>query len=220
MKTLIKNGKTIEYHIIRKPIKNVYYRIKNGMIVVSASAKVSVIQIESFMSERFDVFYEKIHQENHREHDDTINLWGKTYHMILNKGRFSYHVSTDVVYVKSLNEDFELIKRHIYHQEMIAMLDQLLYKVHEQIKIVGLEPISIKIKYLKSKFGSYHRFQRLITLNSYLARLNPIYTEYVLYHEYAHALEFNHSKDFYKVLDKLMPNHRLYQKDLKKIALH
>jgi predicted metal-dependent hydrolase len=41
----------------------------------------------------------------------------------------------------------------------------------------------------------------------------------VIYHEYAHAIVFNHSKDFYNLLGEFMPNHRLYQKDLKRIAI-
>jgi len=83
----------------------------------------------------------------------------------------------------------------------------------------GLRLIPIKLKYLKSKFGSYHRKNKEITLNTFLARLNPIYLSYVIYHEYAHAIVFNHSKDFYNLLGEFMPNHRVYQKDLKKIAI-
>lgn len=220
MKYIHKGDKTLAYHVIRKPNKNVYYRIKEGMIVVSANRYVSYERIEIFIKERFDDFYQKIHQERHLESEDTINLWGHQYHLIVTKGRFSYEISSDVIYVKSLSDDIELIKRHIYQKEIVSMLEIILPKVNENIKVVHLNPIPIHIKYLKSKFGSYHRFNRVITLNSFLARLNPIYLEYVLYHEYAHAIEFNHSKDFYKVLDKLMPNHKLYQKDLKKIALH
>ena len=99
------------------------------------------------------------------------------------------------------------------------MVDKLSSKVKEVIGTVGLSLLPTKIKYLRSKFGSYHKKNHEITLNSFLARLNPIYLEYVIYHEYAHVLIFNHSKDFYNLLDKLMPYHRLYQKDLKKIAI-
>ena len=92
-------------------------------------------------------------------------------------------------------------------------------KINQKISTKGLKPCPFKLKYLKSKFGSYHRKNKEITLNTFLARLNPIYLEYVIYHEYAHAIVFNHSKDFYNLLSEFMPNHRVYQKDLKRMAI-
>ena len=46
-----------------------------------------------------------------------------------------------------------------------------------------------------------------------------IYLEYVLYHEYAHKIVFNHSKDFYDILDSWMTGHKNIQKALKKMAI-
>ena len=91
--------------------------------------------------------------------------------------------------------------------------------IEETISRKGLSILPVKLKYLKSKFGSYHRKNNEITLNTFLARLDKIFLVYVIYHEYAHALVFNHSKDFYHLLSEFMPNHKVYQKDLKKIAI-
>ena len=113
-----------------------------------------------------------------------------------------------------------LNKKRIYFAEMEKILPLLHQKIDPKLMHLGLSPLPIKLKNLKSKFGSYHIRKREITLNIFLSTLDPIYLEYVLYHEYAHVIEFNHSKAFYHVLDQLMPNHHVYQKDLKKIAIH
>ena len=39
--------------------------------------------------------------------------------------------------------------------------------------------------------------------------------DFVLIHELAHIIEFNHSKDFYKVIATVMPSYKLQQKQLK-----
>ena len=219
MNTYTKDGQTITYHIIRKSNKNAYFRIKDGVLVVTANILTSKKAIESFIDLKFDVFYEKINRDQFVEPTDQITLWGKTYRLDQFYGNFSYHIEDDHVTVRSRSDDVVSIKKKIYLSE----LNKQVLITHEEIlpvlRSVGLNILPIKIKYLKSKFGSYHRKHHEITLNSFLATLDPIYLGYVMFHEYAHVLVFNHSKDFYNLLDKLMPNHKVYQKDLKKIAI-
>ncbi len=219
MNTYTKDGQTITYHIIRKSNKNAYFRIKDGVLVVTANILTSKKAIESFIDLKFDVFYEKINRDQFVEPTDQITLWGKTYRLDQFYGNFSYHIEDDHVVVRSRSDDVVSIKKKIYLSE----LNKHVLITHEEIlpvlRSVGLNILPIKIKYLKSKFGSYHRKHHEITLNSFLSTLDPIYLTYVMFHEYAHVLVFNHSKDFYNLLDKLMPNHKVYQKDLKKIAI-
>ena len=219
MKIYVKNGLSITYEVIRKPNKNAYFRIKDGVLVVSAHPRTSLKTIESFIDLKFDVFHKKINESMIKESDDLISLWGNTYQVIWTFGSFRYDIVEKNIHIRTRQQDPDKDKKRVYQKELEDMVLKLKPKIDQVIQQVGLHPLPIKIKYLKSKFGSYHRKNQEITLNSFLARLNPIYLEYVLYHEYAHALVFNHSKDFYNLLDKLMPNHKVYQKDLKKIAI-
>ncbi|HOI84814.1 MAG TPA: DUF45 domain-containing protein [Acholeplasmataceae bacterium] len=220
MNTLTKNGKTITYTIIPKDNKKTYFRVKQHMVVVTTHPLAQRDRIERFILDRFDMFYEKTHEVKHEESDDEITLWGKMYTLILTHGAFKYTISEDVIYLSSRQEDMVLNKKRIYFAEMEKILPLLHQKIDPKLMHLGLSPLPIKLKNLKSKFGSYHIRKREITLNIFLSTLDPIYLEYVLYHEYAHVIEFNHSKAFYHVLDQLMPNHHVYQKDLKKIAIH
>lgn len=219
MKIYVKNGLSITYEVIRKPNKNAYFRIKDGVLVVSAHPRTSLKVIESFIDLKFDVFHKKINESMTKESDDLISLWGNTYQVIWTFGSFRYDIVEKNIHIRTRQQDPDKDKKRVYQKELEHMVLTLKPRIDQVIHQVGLHPLPIKIKYLKSKFGSYHRKNQEITLNSFLARLNPIYLEYVLYHEYAHALVFNHSKDFYNLLDKLMPNHKVYQKDLKKIAI-
>lgn len=219
MKTYIKDGKTITYHVIKKPNKNAYFRIKNGVLVVTAHPRTTLHAIESFIDLKFDAFYKKVNESVFKEPDDIIILQNKTYHLFKTKGQFQYHKEDQTIYVKSRSDDLSVIKKRIYAHELERMIEEVMPEIDIKLHDVGLSRIPMKIKYLRSKFGSYHKKHHEITLNSFLARLDLVYTKYVIFHEYAHILVFNHSKDFYNLLDKLMTNHKVYQKDLKKIAI-
>ena len=39
--------------------------------------------------------------------------------------------------------------------------------------------------------------------------------DFVIVHELAHILEFNHSKEFYKIISLIIPSYKLQQKQLK-----
>jgi predicted metal-dependent hydrolase len=214
-----KGDQAIHYVIIHKKIKNTYFRVKENYVLITTSMYTSKKQILSFLDERFDKFYHIILKQHHQDKDHQLTLWGKTYEIILDHGRFSYEIFGNQITITTTKNDIKQIKRLIYHNEMIKQIKDIHPEVIKVIKDWGLYAVPIKLKYLKSKFGSYHRKHREITLNTFLATLPTIYLTYVLYHEYAHAIVFNHSKDFYNLLGEWMPNHRIYQKDLKKIAI-
>ncbi len=219
MNTYEKNGKVITFHIKKKPIKNTYFRIKDGYLQVTTHPKTSHKIILSYIDLKFDALYEKIDALKMIEPDQEIKLWAEMFSLNVTFGNFSYRIEDKQVFVKSTWDDIKKIKQRIYFMELEKKIALIKPEFEAIIARKGLRLIPIKLKYLKSKFGSYHRKNKEITLNTFLARLNPIYLSYVIYHEYAHAIVFNHSKDFYNLLGEFMPNHRVYQKDLKKIAI-
>jgi len=219
METYTKNGKAIPYEIIRKKNKNTYFRIHEDHLKVTTNRYAKKEQIMAFIDLKFEMFYEKIYHSKSIENDDQLTLFGKTYSVLISEGRFSYTIIDDQMLIQSKLKDMKKIKEQVYKAELSNEIERIQPMILETISKKGLSLLPIKLKYLKSKFGSYHRKHNEITLNTFLARLDKIYLIYVIYHEYAHALVFNHSKDFYHLLDEFMPNHKLYQKDLKKIAI-
>jgi predicted metal-dependent hydrolase len=91
--------------------------------------------------------------------------------------------------------------------------------VEMQIRKLNLELVKFKIKDVKSYYGKCFINKKEIIYSIKLAKLDPIFLEYVIYHEYSHFIEANHSKKFYQVLEKLMPNYYEVQKKLKKVKV-
>jgi predicted metal-dependent hydrolase len=219
MKQVTKKGQTIIYKVILKPIKNTYFRVKEQHIQITTNAYTSKKDIETYIYNHFERLYAKLNQEQFIENSYEITLWDKTYQLVLKKGYFHYEIKDEFVYARAMTDDIESIKKRIYLVECHEMIEKLNPEIKDILNKLKIDSLPYKIKYLKSKFGSYHRQHQTITINSFLAKLNPIYLKYVLLHEYAHSLEFNHSKSFYQILDQMMPGHKNIQKALKKCAI-
>ncbi|MBU1093838.1 MAG: M48 family metallopeptidase [Firmicutes bacterium] len=219
METYEKDGRIITYLITHKRIKNTYFRVKDGYLKVTTHPLTKKSLIIAYIDARFDQLYKKLDVTKPKELDNQITLWDHTLELMISYGLFRYRVHSDIVVVWSLETDVAKVKRQVYAKELEQQIKKISKDIEATIAQKGLNILPYKIKYLKSKYGSYHRKNNEITLNSFLSRLDPIYLNYVIYHEYAHAIVFNHSKDFYNLLNEFMPNHRVYQKDLKKIAI-
>jgi len=218
MKILEKEGKTLPYQIIKKNIKHTYFRLKKDHVLITTNRFVKEKQIVSLLRQKFDDLHERLNQKPVLQ-EDQIRLWQKTYTLIIKEGKFHYQVLEDEVVCYSKQNDIDKIRKLIYKQEIIKMMQSLKYKIDETLNRVGIKECPYKFKYLKSKFGSYHKKHHEITLNTFLATIDPIFLEYVIYHEYAHHKVFNHSKAFYDVLDQMMINHKMIQKTLKKMEI-
>lgn len=58
------------------------------------------------------------------------------------------------------------------------------------------------------RWGSCHTVKNIITLNSRLIEVPKEAVEYVVLHEFAHFLQPNHSRAFYAVVERYMPDWR------------
>ena len=80
--------------------------------------------------------------------------------------------------------------------------------------IMQIDYASVSINNSKSRWGSCDS-NRNIKLNFRLIMLPHKTLDFVLVHELAHIIEFNHSKDFYKIISLVIPSYKLQQKQLK-----
>jgi predicted metal-dependent hydrolase len=221
MKQLNKNNQTLKYDIVYKPIRHTYFKIKSDYILISTHRSVNQDIITRYLDTHFDKFMKKIENLNPHQNEGQIILKGQPYELVLKTGRFKYEITDQEVIVHTQSSgDLMTIKKRILALELKKTVEALNPMIQTVISRDGLELRPIKIKYLKSKFGSYHKKNDFITLNSFLATCDIELLIYVLYHEYAHVLVFNHSKNFYDQLQKWLPNHRVYQKRLKSIAIY
>ena len=113
-------------------------------------------------------------------------------------------------YTKVLsNDDIEKIIQKFEKEISSKYFKKIMREVYE--KMVFDYPItepSLKIRNMTSRWGSCMPSKNQITLNLQLIHYDEKFIEYVVYHEYAHLIQPNHSKAFYRIIEKYMPDYK------------
>ena len=86
--------------------------------------------------------------------------------------------------------------------------------VNELVQLTGLKPNKITIKQIKYAWGSCSS-KKNITLNLELIKYSQEAIRYVMLHELCHIKYMNHSKDFWNLVEKYMPNYKQVKKEFK-----
>ena len=209
----------------RKNIKNMYIRIlaPNGDVKVSAPIFVSDAEIIDFVKSKKEWILKKqkyilendikapLKYDNGEKHF----LWGKEYNMQLISNRNVKHafINENTLYLpipqRSTIEKRKKILDEFYRQELKKAIPEVLDKC---TKIVGRKPSDVTVRKMKN-WGNCKQDGR-ITLNLNLAKKDKECLEYVMIHELCHLIEFNHGKNFKKLMDRFCPNWKKIKKRL------
>lgn len=79
---------------------------------------------------------------------------------------------------------------------------------------------SLRVRKMKTLWGSYSLNTNTITINQYLLKARPSLIEYVILHELVHSIYPNHSKSFYDFLGTHMPDWKERKKVLDFEVVH
>lgn len=103
-------------------------------------------------------------------------------------------------------------KKELYTQEQFK---QIIEKTsNDLINQTGLVPNKIRIKNIKYAWGSCSN-NKNITINSKLILYSEDAIKYVILHELCHIKYMNHSKDFWNMVKKYMPEYKEIKKEFK-----
>ena len=218
----IKGNKKIEYEIIIKRNKNAYFRIENQKVIISTGLYIANEKILKVLDENFDKFYDLIEKSRTYNSPNHLMLFGKKYLISLINGKTNnYYFDHDKIFIQIKNpKDLEKYIDQIYQMELRKKIVELNQIMEPNLKAHKLYLVPTHIKKYKSRFGVCDVINKEITINLFLAKIDPSYLLYVLYHEYSHLRVPNHSKEFYLLLSKLFPNYLIIRKELKMIAIN
>ena len=88
-----------------------------------------------------------------------------------------------------------------YHEKALFHFFNILLELN---KITKQEIKSVKIRQMKTRWGSCNAHKSYINLNIELIKKPKKCIEYVIFHELAHLIHPNHSKEFYDYLTLFM----------------
>ena len=83
----------------------------------------------------------------------------------------------------------------------------LMENVEKYSRLIGVKPGTVKVKLVKSKWGSCSKSGNL-NFNLLILCLPKHLIDYVIVHELCHLMEFNHSKKFWILVKTHCPNYK------------
>lgn len=101
-----------------------------------------------------------------------------------------------------------------YKREALSLFPGMLAAVISNHKDKNLEPAGLRIRTMKSRWGSCSR-TGVITLNSDLVRLNDTCIKYVMIHELCHLKHHDHGKGFYHLLSAVCPDWKRLKSEIR-----
>lgn len=99
-------------------------------------------------------------------------------------------------------------------QQCRAVFEEILGEQYPLIAGYGVPMPALRIREMKSCWGSCLYWKGTITLNSWLIQKSRRCIEYVVLHELCHFVHPNHSKQFYELLETLMPDWKERKREL------
>jgi len=85
--------------------------------------------------------------------------------------------------------------------------------------VIGVKVERVFVQRMRTKWGSCSRTLPAIRLNTDLAKKPPECLEYIVVHEMAHLIEPTHNDRFIALMDRLMPNWRIYRQLLNRLPV-
>lgn len=215
--------RTIEYYLTKKAVKNINLRIKHdGRILVSASKAVPVDYIDDFVRKKQEFIIKALEEyEKNPKYTspvtkeyisgESFDILGKSLSLKVSKGSKEAVWADDVfIYLIVKNEN------NLSHKEkmidgwlkklQIETFEQICTDTYQIFKKYNVPYKELKIRCMRSRWGSCQPRKGIITLNSKLIEVPRHCIEYVVLHEFAHFIHPNHSKNFYNFVEKLMPD--------------
>lgn len=208
MKYKIQN-KEYNVEIIHKNNKNTYIRIKEDeTIYVTTSYLTTKKQIIKLLDNNIDSIIRML--ENNKKKQEKKEMFyylGNPYYVIYINSKLEIY--NDKIYVK----DEKTLNRWL-KKEIIKIYTERLnywYNIYEE----NIPYPKLKIRTMKTRWGVCNRRDNSVTLNSELIKYDLTKLDYVIVHELAHFVHFNHSSSFYNLVQKYIPNYKKIRKELK-----
>lgn len=212
----------LEYILTRKSVKNLNMRIKpSGEIHVSANSLVPVKYIDKFVFDHEQTIIKTLDRyEKNRNNmlsplqyvsGEKVRYLGEELYLLVEAapvegvdkiGQFLFLRVKDTTDFKRKER---VMKKWISKMQTEVFLE-ICKGIYPLFEAYGVKYPLVKIRSMKSRWGSCQPQKGTITLNGKMIAAPREAIEYVVLHEFAHLVHPNHSKNFYRVVEELMPD--------------
>lgn len=227
IKTTIIDGSEIRYEFKRSYRRSVVAKIRrDGVIEVRAPLLYRESNMLVFLNQHRRWIFNHLDRLQNADNQQKKYISGEI-HYYLGK-QYTLQVvesNTNSVLIESNSliinskypenpEYLEVLLNKWYKNQAKKVFAELLPPIIEKFKKYNVAPAKISIRDMRSRWGSCSR-KGNISLNLQLIKLNENCIRQVMVHEMCHLVYFNHQAGFYALMEEMMPDWRLWKKELR-----
>ena len=223
----------VSAEVVRKDIKNLHVGVypPNGRVRVAAPLRLDDDAVRLALISRLgwirrqQAGFEKQDRQSQREFvtGESHYLNGRRYRLnvIEYHGLSAVRLRSNTIMELHIGPDAdrearEAVVHRWYRRWLRNQLPALLAKWEPK---VGVTVADVRIKKMKTRWGSCNAEAGRIWLNLELAKKPASCLAYILVHEMVHFLERDHNDRFRELMDRLMPQWRLHRDELNRAPL-
>lgn len=211
-----------QYLLTRKTVKNLNMRVKpNGEIHVSANPLVEVKYIDTFVLSHEATLikaldkYEKMRSDSVQPlqyvSGEKIRFLGEELHLLVETSRIEEVEKIGQFLFLRVKDTTDFARKERVIKKWFSRMQTEIFleickEIYPLFKSYGVKYPLVKIRNMKTRWGSCQPQKGIITLNGNMIGAKREAIEYVVLHEFAHFIHPNHSRDFYGLVESLMPD--------------
>lgn len=204
------NGNKYEVIIEKKNNKNTYIRVKDDLkIYVSTSYLTPKFMIKSLIDNNKQSINKMIdHALKKQNKKNEYYFLGMKLNIIKSNVKRPY-LEYDNLYINNkedIDKWFNKITRKVF-QERLDVIYNNFTKDIPYPKLV--------IRKMTTRWGVCNKNLQKVTLNYNLIHMDRKYLDYVIVHELSHFIHFDHSKEFWKLVEENEPNYKKIRKEMR-----
>ena len=197
------DDKDYQVQITYKRVKNINYRFKNGVFVISCRRLTPMSAIKSGL-DKFAKRLIKRTPVRKGETEEYIYIFGNKYDLSF-PGEITLPSGDQFIY-KTIEDLHKKLKKWF--------LNYVTIETNKMAKTMSAPEYRVKVRKMVSRYGTNSRQTKSITYSLTLLHYSPEIIESVIVHELTHCFVFNHSDNFYRLLYKYSPNYDILRKKL------
>jgi len=223
----------LRVEIVRKAIKNLHVGVypPNGRVRVAAplrhddeAVRLAVISRLGWIRRQQEAFRQQARQSPREMVTGESHYYlGRRYrlHVVEHNGPPALILRNNTTMELRIRPGSEAERREAvlhrwYRERLRELLPSLAAKWEPKVGVASTE---IRIKKMKTRWGTCNPAARRIWLNLELAKKPLSCLEYILVHELVHLRERHHNERFRELMDQLMPQWRIYREELNRAPL-
>lgn len=191
--------KNYKIEITKKNMKNIRVSVKSGTLLVSApkyATKEDILKVIESNEDQIEKMLEKdkkkLYQNDFSKNE--IYLFGELINL------------EDAKKIKTIDK-----LETFYRKNLLEILP---YIFKEYNTLTNLYEKEFKVRKMSARWGTCYPERKLININLYLAKRSMEEIKAVVLHEIIHLKVKNHSREFYKEINKYMNNYNEINKKL------